>query len=438
MFWKPRSVAVHGSLSGPKFGPPSTLKSFANLGKPSIGIARPPSFGLSKPGPLGIRKPAPFFGAKASSFGHRSSSVGSRASSTESFGAKQEWSGSSVPYTWDVKPGDLNMVPWEFPLERTHRVIEEDATCVAKRISDCLRDLSIEAEFCENAKAKCKTADCVCFRIRLFAGGENGQPVVVEMQRRSGSSSSFVRTCRAVLNAAQGVPSSPVSVREPLGGKFSVSSMKCLAGVIPKEQNFQAQSQAELAKAKDMLRSDQRDSNLLGLESLCTLTDPLKTNPAVSLQISKSVLLDSACEDFREEVRLLTERDEFKQDFDEREPFSNSHNDHIRLLALTFLANALRVCLQDGALLQGMKTQSWFVETLFPSLVEELKRAGSSMNSACKAASCLHSMIKCGASCPVDSSVIEIMEKAREVGRVRHELLAMETRRCLEAAATLL
>ena len=107
--------------------------------------------------------------------------------SRTSFTVTQEWTSQQ----WDVKGHDLEMVPVDFPLERTHREIRCDASEVAKRISSSLQRLSIDAEYDnEKAKAKCKTMECVKFRIRLYASGENGQPVVVEVQRRSGSTSS--------------------------------------------------------------------------------------------------------------------------------------------------------------------------------------------------------------------------------------------------------
>lgn len=424
-----RSVAISGGSSAPtlggglRFGSPPALKSFSGIQKPALGIARPPSLGFSKP---------------ATGLG-RAGSVGkARRSGEQIYNVKQEWSGASAPSTWDIKGEDLEMVPWEFPLERTHREIEQDASCVATRISDCLRKLSVEAEFdSEKAKAKCKTSDYVMFRIRLFAGGENGQPVVVEVQRRSGSSSSFMRTCRAVLNAAEGVETAistaPFGGRGPPMGKRSISSMKCLASVIPKRDDYEAEAQSALKKVQEMFRSGQQDSNILGLENLCQLTDPLKTNANISMIVSKSIILsedDKA--DIREEIRLLTERDVFPRDVEEEGP--STHAEHMRHLALCVLANCLSLCSQDKSLEDAMQSQNWFADSLLPSLLEELKRASVNMNNACKAASCLHCMMKCSSTISIDNGCVAILEKALQVGSARHELLASEAQQCLNCA----
>lgn len=401
-----RSVAVMtGHHGGPSLGglrKPPPLKSFAGM----------------KPGPLGIP---------------RASSLGPKSIPDGVFGVKQEWSGASKAYSWDVKAENLEMVPWEFPLERTHREINEDASCVANRITESLRALSVDAEFCSaTAKAKCKTADYVVFRIRLFAGSDNGEPVVVEVQRRSGSASSFMRTCRAVLDAAEGknVDLAKVSKRPPPFMKKPISSMKCLASAFPAQPNYESEASSELDKVVDMLRSDRRDLNILGLENLCSLTDPLKTIPAVSLLISKSVVLGDDKYDIREELRLLTERDVFA---DEEEDIRNG--DHSRFLSLFVLANSLEMCSKDGCLVNAMKEQRWFSDQLVPSLADELKRVQSSQTNSFKAASCLHSMLSC--SCDmcnelIENGCVDALEIALEVGKNRHELLANEAQRCLQ------
>jgi hypothetical protein len=202
--------------------------------------------------------------------------------SSAAFGVKQEWRGSASPSVWDVKGQKLEMLPLDFPLERTHREINDDASKIAARISDALRALSIETEFdCEKAKAKCKTNDCVCFRIRLYAGSENGEPVIMEVQRRNGSAASFMRSCLSILDAAEGKDavrkkSLPPFIQKPIG------QMKCLQSIAP----VVAEPANPLDNVVDLLRSKKRDSNILGLENLCFLMDPYQTVPFVAIQVS--------------------------------------------------------------------------------------------------------------------------------------------------------
>ena len=177
---------------------------------------------------------------------------------SESYAVHKEWSGSN---RWDVC--DLEPIPIDFPLERTHREIHDtEAKEVATRISEALRKLSIEAEYDgEKAKAKCRTSDLVSFRIRLFAGGDGGLPVMVEVQRRSGSPSSFMRSCRAILDSAEGKDISASSSSKsrktmPPFMKGPVGGMKCLQSV-PLKTSPEADTKAGLNKAMEMLRAKQ-------------------------------------------------------------------------------------------------------------------------------------------------------------------------------------
>lgn len=351
-----------------------------------------------------------------------------------SFGVKQEWSGASSPSVWDIKGNSLELVPLDFPLERTHREINDDASKVANRISDALRALSIETEYyCKEAKAKCKTNDCVSFRIRLYAGSESGEPVIVEVQRRCGSASSFMRSCRAILDAAEGqdVTTAPfIATKTPPFMQKPIGEMKCLEGVAPIDVT--AAAHGGLDHVMDMLRSNQRESNVLGLENLCCLTDPLKTSPAVATKVSKCIVVGHDTHDVREEMRELTERDVFVSEDDVE---LSRHADHLRHLALIVFANALTLCSKDGSLADAMKTQKWFSEYLIPSLMNELKRVESSSNNAYQAACCMQSLLSCSEAARkflLDSGVASVLEEAHAYGIRRHELLATETERCLK------
>jgi hypothetical protein len=351
-----------------------------------------------------------------------------------SFGVEQEWSAVMSPSLWNVKCEDLDIVPLDFPLERTNReIMGATASVVSSRISNALRCLSIEADYDDkNAKAKCKSSDLVSFRIRLYSGGENGEPVVVEVQRRCGSASSFMFSCRAILNSAEGkgveealgIKEVPPFMRKPIG------QMKCLQSVVPKKENVDEVVIAELDCVMVMLRSKQRDSNVLGLENLCNITDPLKTVPLVAIRVSKCVVLGDEKYDVREEIRALTERDVFAP-----EDGPSEHAEHLRHLSLAAFANALSTCATDGCLTAAVKDQKWFAEHLIPLLLDELKRAPSSACIAYRAASCLHSLIECSVEARIileKSGGVDTLEKAHEFGLGSHALLANETRRCLK------
>lgn len=399
-----------------------TMRAVAMMsGGPSLIDGRG-GFSFGKAPPLGLSRPP--VGLKPLSKGPREGS----------FEVKKEWSGVSSSAIWNVKGETLEQIPLGFQLERTHREIIEDASVVASRITESLRSLSIEAKFdCEKAKVKCKTSDCVGFRIRLYAGGETGQPVVVEVQRRCGSASVFMHSCRAILNAAEG-KAFPVKNASPLMS-MPIGQMKCLQSIVHEESKNDNGSEGALDGVMVMLRSSRSDLNLLGLENLCCLTDPLRTAPTAALRISKCVTIGDVKYDIREEIRVLTERDVFASGFDQEQEGADRHVDQLRHLALKVFANSLSMCSKDGCLVAPVKEQKWFGDNLIPSLVDEVKRAPTSACNAHQATCCLHSLASCSDHARrlvVDAGAVESLKEALEFGEARHALLAMESRQCLK------
>lgn len=397
-----------------------------SLDKQSFGGNPPPlkAFDFDKPIAIGLSRPV----------------SGLREQSTDDkFGLTQEWDGISTGASWDVKGEDLEMIPWEFPLEKTNREIKEDACVIANRISKVLRLMSVEAEYCsKKAKAKCKTTDYVSFRIRLFAGGENGQPVVVELQRRNGSASSFMRTCRAVLDAAEGkvakeAPSSSTRSLPP-SLKVPVSSMSCLSQVATANTDFEAEAKEALQGAIGLFRSNLRDTSLLGLENLCYITDPVKTTIMIAACVSKSLL---TAEDVREELRILIERDVFSvEDNDQEGPVK--FRDHQRYLCLHIFANAVSMCSKEGSL-KYLVSDEWFAECFLPLLIDELNRVETGLHNAFQATVCLHGLLSCSpAMCQaiLDNGAKKALEKAFNIGQSRHELLACQSRNCLDVLSS--
>lgn len=355
-------------------------------------------------------------------FGGRSASGFSRP--TVALGIKKEWSGLASPSVWDVKGHNLKLLSLDFPLERTHREIWDDVSQVAKRISDSLRVLSIETEFDnQKAKAKCRTNDCVCFRIRLYAGSESAEPVIVELQRRNGSAASFMCTCRAILNAAEGKTLVPKQSLRPFQTK-PINQMKCLQSVSAPVLMAHANP---LNKVMGMLRSTKRDSNVLGFENLCSLTDPSTTFSVIAFQISREMILN---DDLRQEIYAFTEQD---VDFSDDDGLVR-HTEQVRNMALTVFANALSVCRMNGCLMKAIEEDKWFVERLIPSLLNELQRFEFFTNSACKAACCVQSLMACSdvsKEVVVAKGGVAIFKQAYDFGTRRHAELASETSKCL-------
>ena len=380
----------------------------------------PPSgLGISKPAPLGLTKP-PALGRTRS----------------DSLKVKQTWTGVTAPCAWDVKGEDLDLVPTDFPLERTHRSIEcVDAAEVAKRISEALRSHSIEAKYVSKpVKAKCQTNDLVSFRIRLYAGGENGLPVVVEVQRRSGSASCFMKSCRAILAAAEGkltVEESPKKCMPPF--MKPVCEMNCLKAALLPPISATLLADDSIKRAATMIRSEQKDTNALGLEDLLSLTDPIKTSPGVTVAVSKCVILGDEKYDIREDLRAFTDRDLFGDDGEEESVVK--HAERVRHLALAVFANALNVCSRDGCLETALEEQSWFKDQFMSPLVDELKLCETSACCAIQACRCIGSLLESSASARSfmqSCGVARALEDAHDYGKAFNDMLAEECARCLK------
>lgn len=355
------------------------------------------------------------------------------------FTVTQEWAGTppSTSCTWNVKGKDLEMVPVDFPLERTHREIScSDASEVAKRISEALRLLSIDAKYDdEKAKAKCKTMECVKFRIRLFAGGDNGEPVVVECQRRSGSTSCFMRNCRAVLDAAEGIAEGTSKTfhtktfAPPPSG--NLGSMKCLQKVATSISNSDEDARVAFQSAAELCKSEKRDSVLLGLQSLCCLTDPLKSSPATAIQVSKWIFLgDGSQYSIRDDILSAIEfvNEEKDEEIDE----SYETQKHFALIAV---ANALVMCTKDSSFSESFADHSlWFENNLIPVLLKAIGRAPICASNACAAARGIYSLLSSSKdACRnfKESDGMATIQMAHAFGLEKHDLLASETGRCL-------
>lgn len=302
---------------------------------------------------------------------------------------------------------------------------------VVQRITNCLRLLSIEAEFDgESAKAKCKTSDMVVFRIRLFAGKSKTQePIIVEIQRRSGSPRCFLAVCKKILDAAEGVEiqAETIPARKkmpPCMMKTPISSMKCLQNAKKKDPTKEVFR--EISKSLEMLRSKKYDVNSLGLESLCVMTDPLKTQPGMAVLACKYILVGQYCSDIRNEIEAMLQKDKahpFK------EMFNKCHH-----LALVLLSNVLALTSSDGCLDDAVKNEKWFADFLIPSLLDDVKSFEVSSNNAYEAARSLTSLATCSdfaRKVMMENSAVHDLHSANQFAIYNHDLLESETKRSL-------
>ena len=262
-------------------------------------------------------------------------------------------------------PSELRTVPAFYPLEKSSRLVEDDtAASVAARLSDCLRQMSIHAVY-DNDTACLWTSENVEMHLSLWKSPPTSiqQGIVVELQRRSGDSIIFHRYSRIILDAALGL-SEMVDIDEDIiySKKVQRLLMTELRNSADKEEHETAVQAIEIAHG--LLMKDRMDARVLGLESLCLLTDPRKTGYMTSMLTSHVVLLgstqgveipnvepDSFVDEgpFQEIRSGILNLIQFKRigeddDFVDDDTMVDSDKEHMTLLhnlALAVLANAL-------------------------------------------------------------------------------------------------
>lgn len=264
-------------------------------------------------------------------------------------------------------PTQLRVVPAFYPLEKSSRLVEdESAEAVAARLVECLRLLSVQAWYdSQAATAHLLTAEHVEMHLSLWQPPLPQQGVVAELQRRKGDSIVFHRYSRSILDAAMGeVELETLPTLDDKMYSKKVQRMLKMEYQEDKEEHENAIIAMEIAHG--LLMKDRMDARQLGLESLCLLTDPLKTGHLTSVLCSHVVLLGNLqgvaivgeedpssfilmdttpFEEIRSTVlslvqfsRIGEEEDETEEDDETSQMMMLLHN-----LALAVLANALDV-----------------------------------------------------------------------------------------------
>jgi hypothetical protein len=312
-------------------------------------------------------------------------------------------------------------------VERTAVLVDyaaENPSLVTGRISDVLRDRSIEAEYDnDKAKVKCMTPDGVDFRIRLYRGrGQYSHGIIVEVQRRFGTSINFLAETRAILDAAQGhIPSPP-----PLLSNVSAGNTAPLPMVTETEDDYiepPPTGAASLEMVNKMLQHQTPDTHYLALQTLLSLTDMNKMGLGTARGVSAELLRP----DNETGARLFA----FMSNKSSAEASSSSSSSsqqefqdvfHLRVMALTVLANAVQAT--RGHMDAGV------LEQIRPVLIQELKTADSNPRSAQIAARCFEYLRLVSSA---DMELRSALETARKAGEVRHVGLMHQAQLCLDA-----
>jgi hypothetical protein len=310
-------------------------------------------------------------------------------------------------YVWDLTCAPT--LPEFHPLERTAVFVPNSTpSIVAGRVSSALRDRSIEAEYDnDKAKVKCITSEGVNFRVRLYRGrGQYDHGVIVEVQRRFGSSLVFHSDTQAILEAAQGKPMPPPPV---------MTSMNNLPEVSDDEDDDDdddylspPSADSSLAMVDKMLSLPGFDSQFLGLQTLSSLVDPEKLTLSTARGVSSKLLkTDSSVGHKVFSIIVSRKTDESSMT--------------LRNMTLNIVANSMRSC---GTVPEFLR------EPLRPVLLEDLKDSEKHPNTALLAAKVIEYFIRGDHDA---TELNEVFEIARKVGESKHANLEHQAQKCIAA-----
>jgi hypothetical protein len=112
--------------------------------------------------------------------------------------------------------------------------------------------------------------------------------ICVEVQRRRGDSVTFHRYARSILEAASGDYEETTVADDSL---YLKAAEKLLRTELASTSHEDAFSAVEIAAT--LLQKDRLDARVLGMESLCILSDPRKTNLKTAVLVSRALVLGS-------------------------------------------------------------------------------------------------------------------------------------------------
>ncbi|KAL7565917.1 hypothetical protein ACA910_021500 [Epithemia clementina (nom. ined.)] len=313
---------------------------------------------------------------------------------------------------WEV--GSLEPIPLIYVLERTHVFCNDSAGNIAQRIAECLRTNSMAATFRQKeVAADVETMDNIYFTVRLWAGENGPNHVLVEVQKVSGCCYAYCQAAKSVLRAAKGI-TAPLS-KGPSNLKRSFPMPKCIPKV--DRQECLAATREGLHIAEQLLQQNRLDTRLLAMQSL----EQLSRCPEHRVFTTKHILQNS---------QLISTIVELVQtvppkDGDDVFSFSRVEIQHLvqmRRLAFVTLANCLTGLAQAGELMAMLKESAQLTsKPVLVALSNELGAASLRPHEACQAAECLKCLM--AASSDMNGQAFGIPEslmEAQQVGACRH------------------
>ena len=356
--------------------------------------------------------------------------------------------------------------PPTYPIERTHEVLHDvSPLVVADRIAACLREHSIGATYDhQDAICRAELEDLTRFNIRLF---EADGGIIVELQRRSGSSPSFHNAAHAILLWAKGQQmnadpkvSSPC---RPHGIPPSLlnQAVKCCCcreskgtgtkdGDKSDEQNDEEDAATKVSKicggdlaiVDCLLRKPMLDARLLAMESLRYLTDEESSGTDAAAAVAKAIMCgsDEQSVNIRDALFSLVVNGTLDNNKCHECPsdceVDREFNHDMHEIALVVLANAIGMILKARAAEpDAFLCCSHEVEELLTALCEDIADAEEKPTDAYQALRCMFELIESSNSAKLDAKargVLALIEAMQESGICHHKLMEEELKRIEE------
>ena len=230
-------------------------------------------------------------------------------SATEAATADQHYDTAGIPTRprrlWKVSDTHVPAYPayWPKPVLFVP-VTGTSPAVVAIRIAECLTKRSVAAEYDdEAASVVCQTADRCLFTVQLW---HREAAIWVECVRISGGTLTFHQHARAILLAAQSLDSG-ADRRAPhqcsateyprLRGESSTTAATTRNNILQQPPSSRATMEEvattaveALEQAFQLLCKDRLDAQLIGLQSLVNLTDPVCTGVPVAQYAALGIL----------------------------------------------------------------------------------------------------------------------------------------------------
>jgi len=290
---------------------------------------------------------------------------------------------------------ELEQFPALAHIDRNSRDIQgKDASVIVSAILNYLRLNSIQVNYEEDdpGKFRCKTFDFVSFHINMFAHDKEGgmEPsILVEIQRRSGCSLSFQNVRRSLLSTIDDITQLDT---DTIPRRASIShTTRCIDSCLNCFEGIPIQMKCEdcetiatdaLNEIQNHLKSDRTDAQVLALELLAHLTNPMHT-PAKIVQVAAFKLLQS--QEITDSIKSLIlqgqDRSKAFESLDLDLQYEVDFVDNARQLALGILLNCFKaVSDQIPSILSH--SGGWMVEKVLPCLLNNLREVEKNVHIA--------------------------------------------------------